>query len=117
MLDNQSCLYPSVTLKERDKTSLTLEHTLAILSDTIQLIYIKNTIFKDELLYNPLDLDISTILKEYTNKLIETLDLPEMQITDVEDKDNLLETLDVEVPAALESTTTNALLEKTLETT
>jgi hypothetical protein len=64
-----------------------------------------------------LDLDIGAILKEQTDKLIETLDLPEMQITEVEDEENLLETLVIEVPAAPASTTTTASSEKTPEPT
>jgi hypothetical protein len=75
----------------------------------------RDTWFKDNLLYNLLDLDISAILKEQVDKLIETLDLPEIQITEVKDKENLLETLVIEVPAAPASTTTTALSEKTSE--
>ena len=45
-------------------------------------------------------------MQEHADKLIETLDLPEMQITEVADDDDLLETLVVEVPAAPESTAT-----------
>ena len=38
-----------------------------------------------------------------------------MQITDIENNNNLLKTLVIEVPAVLESTITNKLSEKTLE--
>jgi hypothetical protein len=48
-------------------------------------------------------MDIRAILKEQAKQLIETLDLPEMQVTEIENNENdLLDTLMVEVLAALE---------------
>jgi hypothetical protein len=57
----------------------------------------------DDLLYNPEDLDIGAVVREHTDKLIETLELLEMQVIEAPDDDNLLETLVVEVPASLET--------------
>ena len=59
--------------------------------------------FNNNLLYDPSRLDIGAILKEQAEQLIETLDLPEMQVTEIENNENdLLDTLMVEVLAALE---------------
>src|ERR1700722_9220991 len=47
----------------------------------------------DNFLYNPSDLDIGAIMEEYTNKLIEILDLPEEEDTEVANDNSLLDTL------------------------
>ena len=47
----------------------------------------------DNLLYNPSDLDIGAIMEEYTNKLIEILDLLEEKDTEVANDNSLLDTL------------------------
>lgn len=62
-------------------------------------------------------------MKENVNKLIETLNLLKIQITEVENKENLLKTFVIEVLVAPEfttasaSTTTTKLSEKTSELT
>jgi hypothetical protein len=56
----------------------------------------------DDLLYNPIDLDIGAILREHVDKLVETLEFLEMQVIETSDDDYLLEMLIVEVPASLE---------------
>jgi hypothetical protein len=50
---------------------------------------------KDNLLYDPLDLNISAILDEHVDKLIETLELLETQVIEIADDDDLLETIEV----------------------
>ena len=56
---------------------------------------------KDDLLYNLSKLDLGAILKEQAEQLIETFDLPEMQVTELADDEcDLLDTLIVNVPAA-----------------
>src|SRR5208282_3429447 len=61
--------------------------------------------FNDNLLYHPADLDIGAILKEDADQLIETLDLPEMQVSETaEDENDLLEFV-TEVPTVPESET------------
>jgi hypothetical protein len=78
----------------------------------------------DNLIYHPLDLDIGAILKEHTNQLIETLDIPEMQVselTELLDDEYLFETPITEAiaPISLDSigiSTPNSMeLEKLLE--
>ena len=64
----------------------------------------RDVTLKDNLLYHPSDLDIGAVLKEHVDKIIETLELPEMQVTEVTDDENLLDTVVVEVLAAPEST-------------
>jgi hypothetical protein len=56
--------------------------------------------------YNPRDLDISAILKDYVDidQLIDTLDLPEYQEL-AAPEDDILDTIVVEVPAAPEPAT------------
>jgi hypothetical protein len=51
-----------------------------------------------------LDLDIGVIIDEHVDKLIETLELPEMQGIELVDDDEILNTLTVEVPALLDPT-------------
>jgi hypothetical protein len=63
----------------------------------------RDVTLNDDLLYNPIDLDIGAVLREHVDKLIETLELPEMQVTETSDDDNPLETLVVEVPASPET--------------
>jgi Reverse transcriptase (RNA-dependent DNA polymerase)/Pol polyprotein, beta-barrel domain len=53
----------------------------------------RDVTLKDDLFYDPLDLDIGAVLKEHVDKIIETLELPEMQVTELADDDNLLDTL------------------------
>jgi hypothetical protein len=80
----------------------------------------RDVTLKDDLLYDPLDLDIGAILGEHVDKLIKILELPEMEDIEASVDNNLLETLVVEVPASLESSSintpntesTNAILEK-----
>ena len=67
------------------------------------MIYTRDIILNDDLLYNPIDLDIEAILREHVDKLIETLELLEMQVIETLDDDNLFETLVVEVLASLET--------------
>ena len=56
---------------------------------------------KDDLFYNPSDLDIGAILEEQAEQLIETLDIPKVQMVQLVDdeSDDLLKTLTVEIPA------------------
>jgi hypothetical protein len=75
----------------------------------------------DDLLYHPLDLDIGAILKEHVDQLIETLDIPEMQISELSDDEYLFETPITEAiaPISLDSigvpTPNSTNLEKLLE--
>jgi hypothetical protein len=77
-------------------------------------IYTRDVRLHDDLLYNLEDLDIGAIVREYTTKLIKTLELPEMQVIEALDNDNLLETLVVEVLASLE---TSSLVTPKLDST
>ena len=54
---------------------------------------------KDDLLYDPSELDLGAILKEDAEQLIETLELPEMQITEDVENEDLYDTLETDVPA------------------
>src|SRR5436190_22247546 len=54
---------------------------------------------KDDLLYDPLELDLGAILKEDAEQLIETLELPEMLITEDVENEHLYDTLETDVPA------------------
>ena len=64
----------------------------------------RDVTFNWQQFYNPRDLDISAILKDYVDidQLIETLDLPEYQPQDQQEEDDVLDTIVVEVPAAPE---------------
>ena len=75
-----------------------------------KVIRIRDVTFKDDLLYHPSDLDIGAVVREEAEKLVETLELPEFQVEQIEDE-NLLETLTTEVPALPEPET----LEKSVE--
>jgi hypothetical protein len=50
-------------------------------------------------LYDPSELDLGAILKEEADQLIETLELPEMQEIEDAEGEDLLDTLETEVPA------------------
>jgi hypothetical protein len=63
----------------------------------------RDVTFNDNLLYDPLELDIGDILKEHVDKLIETLDILEAQITEIAEDDDLLETVVEEALVALGS--------------
>jgi hypothetical protein len=78
-------------------------------------IYTCNIILNDDLLYNPIDLDIRAILREHMDKLIETLELLKMQVIETLDNDNPLETLVVEVLASLETSSLMTLESISLE--
>ena len=49
----------------------------------------------DNLLYHPLDLDIRVVLREQADQLIETLDLPEIEVI-LEDENGDLLNMDTE---------------------
>ena len=63
----------------------------------------RDVTLNDNLLYDPSDLDIGAVLNEHVDRLIETLELPEMQVIELADDDNLLDTVVVEVPASPET--------------
>ena len=56
----------------------------------------------DNILYHPADLDIGAILQEEADHFIETLDIPETQVTELTDSEDLLDTHIVEAPELLE---------------
>jgi hypothetical protein len=63
----------------------------------------RDVTLNDNLLYDPSGLDIGAILKEQAEQLIKTLDLLEMQVTEIENNEtNLLDILTIEVLADLE---------------
>ena len=45
----------------------------------------------DDILYNPTDLDIGAVSKEHVDQLIETLDIPEIRVTELSDDEDILE--------------------------
>ena len=59
----------------------------------------RDVTMNNNLLYDPTDLDISTLLKEQADQLIETLELPEMQIIEDNESEDLFDTFITEVPA------------------
>ena len=60
----------------------------------------RDVTMNNNLLYDPTDLDISALLKEQADQLIESLELLEMQIIEDNESEDLFDTFITEVPAA-----------------
>jgi hypothetical protein len=76
----------------------------------------RDVTMNNNLLYHPTDLDIGDILKEYADKLIETLDIQEEDEIELMDDNSLVDTLTIEVPTMPEPTKEKSLEDRQLLT-
>ena len=70
----------------------------------------------DNILYHLVDLDIRAILQEEADHLIETLDIPETQVIELTDSEDLLDTHTDEVFIELDSDTSHEANQTQLRT-